>query len=190
MMEQQVSRLSLLCLVAMTLVAPRALAAQDVLELKSATHLRAEYLADLTTVHDKILSLAKDIPADKYGWRPTPGTRSVAEVLMHVAGEWYLIGPMSVGARPPADFGVPKDAMAKLEKVTAKADILAELDKSWAHTRATIESADPAALLGKYEPAKMSLARAVLRVAGDQHEHLGQLITYARSVGVTPVWSK
>jgi hypothetical protein len=44
--------------------------------------------------------------------------------------------------------------------------------------------------MGKYEPAKMSLARAALRVAGDQHEHLGQLIAYARSVGVKPAWSR
>lgn len=158
--------------------------------MKSATHLRSEYLADLTMVHDKIVALANAIPADKYAWRPVPGVRSVSEVLMHVAGEWYLIGPMSVGAKPPADFGVPREAMAKLEQLTAKDEVLAQLEKSWAHSRAAIESADPAALLGRYEPAKMSLARAALRVAGDQHEHLGQLITYARAVGVTPPWSK
>ena len=34
------------------------------------------------------------------------------------------------------------------------------------------------------------LMKAALWIAGDQHEHLGQLITYARSVGVVPPWSK
>ena len=158
--------------------------------LLTATHLRSEYLTALTSVHDNILALARAVPADKYEWRPAPGVRSIAEVLMHVAGEWDVIGPMSVGAKPHADFAVPRDAMAKLEKITAKADVLAELDKAWAHSRATVEAADPAILLGRYEPAKMSLARAALRVSGDLHEHLGQLIAYARSVGVTPPWSK
>lgn len=185
------SRFPVVCLVSAALMAaPHVVRAQDVLDVKSATHLRSEYLIDLTSVHDNILALANAIPSDKYSWRPAPGVRSIAEVLMHLAGEWYVIGPMSVGAKPHADIGVPKEAMAKLEKITAKAEVLAELDKAWAHTHKTIESADPATLLGKYEPAKMSLARAALRVAGDQHEHLGQLIAYARSVGVTPPWSK
>ena len=188
--EQYVSRFPLVCIIAFALAAPPAAAAQDLLDLKSATHLRSEYLIDMTSVHDNILALAHAIPADKYGWRPAPGVRSIAEALMHVAGEWYVIGPLSVGVRPPAGFAVPKDGMAKLEKITAKAEVLAELDKAWAHSRATIEGADSAMLLGRYEPARMSLARAALRVSGDLHEHLGQLIAYARSVGVTPPWSK
>ena len=32
--------------------------------------------------------------------------------------------------------------------------------------------------------------RVVLLVSGDQHEHLGQLIAFARSIGVKPPWSK
>jgi hypothetical protein len=30
----------------------------------------------------------------------------------------------------------------------------------------------------------------VLLMTGDLHEHLGQLVTYARSVGVVPPWSR
>jgi hypothetical protein len=80
--------------------------------------------------------------------------------------------------------------MSTLEKTTAKTDVLEQLNKSWAHCISVLSSIDPAKLMGKYEPAKMSLARAALRVAGDQHEHLGQLIAYARSVGVKPAWSR
>ena len=32
-----------------------------------------------------LVAMADAIPADKYGWRPAPGVRSVSEVLMHVA---------------------------------------------------------------------------------------------------------
>ena len=184
------SRLPVLCLISALLAVAPAARAQDVLDVKSATHLRGEYLIDMMSVHDNILALANAIPADKYAWRPAPGVRSIAEVLMHVAGEWYVIGPISVGAAPPAGFGVPREGMARLEKITGKAEVLAELDKAWTHARTAIEAADPASLVARYEPAKMSLARASLRVSGDLHEHLGQLIAYARSVGVTPPWSR
>ena len=163
----------------------------DSLDLRSAALLLAEYRADLTSVRGNIVDLAKAIPADKYAWRPAAGVRSVAEVLLHTAGEWYYICPISNGGKPPADFDPPREAMGKLERRTAdKAAVLAELDRAWAHCAATFDAADPARLRGRFEPAKMSLARAALRVAGDLHEHLGQLIAYARSVGVTPPWSK
>lgn len=163
---------------------------QDSLDIKSASLIESEYRIDLTTVHDKLMSLAKSIPADKYSWRPSAEVRSVSEVLMHVAGEWYYVCPISIAGKAPADFTPPRDAMAKLEKTTAKADVLQQLDKSWAYCVSVFDAADPARLTGKYEPAKMSLARAALRVAGDQHEHLGQLIAYARSLGVKPEWSR
>jgi uncharacterized damage-inducible protein DinB len=163
---------------------------QDSLDATSAALVYREYFIDLNAVHEKLMSLANSIPADKYTWRPSADVRSVSEVLMHVTGEWYLICPMSLGEKPPADFTPPRDAMAKLEKTTSKPDVLEQLNKSWAHCTSVFNAADPAHLTGKYEPAKMSLPRAALRVAGDQHEHLGQLIAYARSLGVKPAWSK
>lgn len=188
------SRLALACLisVAASLVPEHVARAQqpELLDLKSAILIQGEYLVDLTAVHDKLMSLANAIPADKYAFRPNPDVRSVSEVLMHVVGEWYYICPISIGGKPPADFTPPREAMSALEKTTAKADVLDQLNKSWAHCTSVFSSADASKLLGKYEPAKMSLARAALRVAGDQHEHLGQLIAYARSVGVKPEWSK
>src|SRR5688572_15660551 len=50
------------------------------------TGFRAEYLAELTVSEDHLLRLAEAIPADKYGWRPAPGVRSISEVFLHVAG--------------------------------------------------------------------------------------------------------
>lgn len=163
----------------------------DSLDARAAALVLAEYRADLTTVQRKLLDLADSIPADRYTWRPSAGVRSVSEVLMHVAGEWYSICPMSIGQQPAPEFRPPGPAMRKLEQSSsAKADVLDQLRKSWAHCDAAFAAAEPARLTGKYEPARMSLARAALRVAGDQHEHLGQLIAYARSVGVRPSWSR
>jgi hypothetical protein len=109
---------------------------------------------------------------------------------MHVATEWYYWVPGSIGGNPPADFGKESETAAKKEKITAKKDVIAELNKSWAHSKAQLSASDPAALTGKYKPWGVSLPRAAFGMSGDLHEHLGQLISYARSVGVKPPWSK
>lgn len=38
----------------------------------------------------QIVTLAEAIPAEKHGWRPVPGVRSVSEVLMHTASGNYF----------------------------------------------------------------------------------------------------
>jgi hypothetical protein len=72
---------------------------------KAAAAVRDEYMADLDTVHAKIMALVNAIPEGKYSWRPSAGVRSVSEVLMHVATEYSYYVPGSVGGKPPADFG-------------------------------------------------------------------------------------
>jgi len=152
--------------------------------------LERQYAGDLTALHDKVLALADAIPADKYSWRPANDVRTVAEVLMHIVGEWFYLCPVSVAGKPPEEFGAPAEAMRKLERIAIKAEVLSQLATSWAHCRAALEAVDPGKLIPDSLPARMGFPRVVLLVSGDQHEHLGQLIAYARSIGVKPPWSK
>jgi uncharacterized damage-inducible protein DinB len=169
---------------------PTSLSAQ--LDQKSAAEIRSQFLADLDSVHVKVMALAEVIPEGKYTWSPTPETRTVANALMHVATEWYVYVPMVMGGKAPADFGAPQEAIPKVEKLTAKAEVLDHLRKAWAHARLQVESADLSALL---EPRQMfgqttTLPQLALAMSGDLHEHLGQLVTYTRSIGLIPPWSK
>ena len=191
-LRRQLARLALpLVLVTTAAVVPAHRAnGQNVLDAKTAAVIRDEYMADLDTVHAKIMALANAIPEEKYSWRPAPGVRSVSEALMHVATEWYYYVPGSVGGKPPADFGAPRETMPKKEKITAKSDVIAELNRSWAYSKVQLSGADPSALTGTYKPWGTTLPRAAFGMSGDLHEHLGQLISYARSVGVKPPWSK
>ena len=177
--------------IAGALFAPaRAAVAQDVFDAKTAAHLRDSYVADLDSLHAKVMALANAIPAEKYSWRPVAGVRTISEAFMHIAGEWYFFTPRSVAGNAPADFGPPREKLPALERITAKADVIGELNKSWTHGRAELVAADPSKLTAKYKPFGVTLDQAMLAMTDDLHEHLGQLIVYARSVGVKPPWSK
>jgi len=152
--------------------------------------LESQYAGDLTALHDKVVALAEAIPADRYTWRPSDEVRTISQLLMHLAGEWYYLCPVSVGGKAPAEFSPPGEAMRTLEEITAKPDVLAQLGKSWAHCRSVLDRIDLKKLVPDSLPAKMGFPRVVLLVSGDQHEHLGQFVAYARSIGVTPPWSK
>src|SRR5262249_39851777 len=92
-----------------------------------------EFLIDLDSREDRLLSLAKAVPEEKYSWRPGEGVRSISEVYMHVAESNFEL-PKFAGVKPPADL--PKD----MEKITSKQEVLDWLQKSFAHVRKNVAS--------------------------------------------------
>jgi uncharacterized damage-inducible protein DinB len=162
----------------------------DAIDARAAARIKTHYLADIDSLHAKVLALANAIPAEKYAWRPNAGVRSIAEVFMHIASEFYFWGPKSIGGNPPADYGNPQQRNAALEKTTDKAAVLAELGKSWQHYKSQVTSADASKLTAKYAPWNVTIEEAAFAMTDDLHEHLGQLIAYARMNGVKPPWTK
>lgn len=148
---------------------------------------RAEILRQLGDAREKLFALAEAMPAEKYGWRPAEGVRSVGEVFLHVAGGNYFL-PTLWGTKPPEGIdmrGMEKDG-------GDKAKVLEALKKSFEHAEAAIKAV-PEAEMGK--AIKIfgrdgSVREAFLMDAMHAHEHLGQAIAYARSNGVTPPWSR
>jgi uncharacterized damage-inducible protein DinB len=145
---------------------------------------QGEILAWYDDAANKIVQLAEAIPAEKYSWRPSEGVRTVAEVVGHVAGGNYFLMGMT-GAQPPAN------APRNLEQMTAKADLIRALQQSIEFTRTAMRAmtaADldaPATIFGRNSTKRDACLLAMVHA----HEHLGQLIAYARSNGVTPPWS-
>lgn len=148
--------------------------------------MKAQSLVDLQNVQKKFVDLANALPADKLTWRPSPDSRSFAEVFLHVAGERYGILRM-MGAEPPASF----DRKTFEKSTTDRAQIIVELNKSWEFTQKTINgmtNAEFAKLLPKLGP-QANAGDVVYILVGDAHEHLGQAIAYARVNGVAPPWT-
>ncbi len=158
------------------------------------TDMRNAYLADMAKVEQKVVGLAEAFPAEKYAWRPGAGVRSVAEALMLIAAEHYLFMPQSVGSGPPADLnmGAGMEVNNNLEKVSAKADVIRHVKAAFAYQKSVLEKADAKIASGKVTA--FGRERTVYDLftifLADQHEHLGQLIAYARMNGIVPPWSQ
>ena len=157
--------------------------------------LTADLLRDVGQVEKKVMGLARAIPADKYGWRPAPGVRSIGEVLLHVAADNYLL-PASIGAAADSAAGIKgndfKAAQAYERRQLDREATIAELERSFAYLKKSL-TATQAARLGDQVPLfgqTFTLQQTWILTTTHLHEHLGQLIAYARSNGVVPPWSQ
>jgi uncharacterized damage-inducible protein DinB len=148
--------------------------------------MKGQALVDLDGVNKKFVSLADALPQDKFTWRPSEDSRSFAEVFLHVAGERYgILGLM--GAAPPAGY----DRKTFEKSTTDKAKIIEELNKSWEYTQKTIQgmaNSDFAKLLPKLGP-DANEGDVIYILVADAHEHLGQVIAYARVNNIVPPWT-
>lgn len=177
------------CLVAALAVAAAALPAVPALahgDGAAAPDLKATYLGWWDRAAGQIESLAGAVPADKYGWRPGEGVRSVSEVFMHVATANY-------GIASRAGVAVPEGIdLRNLESITDKPTVLATLGRSLAHARSAVEAmkaeelGEEVDLFGN----QATKADVALLLLGHLQEHLGQSIAYARMNGVVPPWSQ
>jgi len=174
--------------------APLTLRAQDgaVPNREAALEVRKQFMADLDTLQSKFLALANAFPADKYSWRPTKGVRSVGEVFMHVASEYYVYAPMAYGATRSPVIPRGQDSFKKFESASTKEDVLKHLKEGFAYAKQQIDGLDAAQLTGsrKLFGGDHTIVETSFAMTDDLHEHLGQLIAYARMNGVTPPWSK
>ena len=147
--------------------------------------LKADLLASMDDAAKKLVDLAQAMPADKYGWRPAPGVRSISEVYMHTAGGNFLI-PTFIGVKAPE--GIDRSMETK---VTDKAQVIDMLKKSIAHVHAAVEGTPDADMdqMVKFFGRDMDKRRVFMLIGNHIHEHLGQSIAYARMNGITPPWS-
>ncbi len=151
---------------------------------KAPSGYQAETIGQIDAAGKKLIQLAEAMPDETLAWRPSEKVRSSSEVYMHVAQANYFILGIA-GIKPPGDL--PEN----MEKITAKADVIAHLKRSFEYTNghiAKIPDEDlekPVKLFGR----DSTVRGVLLLLAVHSHEHLGQLIAYARTNNVTPPWS-
>jgi uncharacterized damage-inducible protein DinB len=152
-------------------------------------------LRDVASVEEKLLGLAEAIPEAKHAWRPAEGVRSTSEVLVHVAADnWFL--PTAAGVAAPEETGIRAGEYPTVQAYEArsmsKSEAVQVVRDSFAHLRAAMEAADDAFLSGTLNlfGSEMTGLDLWVLTTTHLHEHLGQLIAYARSNDVAPPWSR
>jgi len=150
--------------------------------------IRSEVIKELNEAEEKITALANEIPQAKYTWMPEKGVRTVSEVILHVAAANYFILSFA-GIKSPEEMKMDSDYD---KKTTDKKEILDFVKTAYAFTRDKIMSLKDKDLekMVDFFGTKLSTRHLLVKMAGHSHEHLGQLIAYARMNGITPPWSK
>lgn len=145
------------------------------------------WVGELDHASRQLLQLAEAIPAEKYSWRPAPGVRSVSEVFMHLAiANHFLLS--QTGAAPSIDL---KSLGQEPEKSkTAKDEVIAFLRSSFEPLKTNYATADKQKKVMLFGKKEVTVDGVFARILVHNHEHMGQMIAYARMNGVVPPWSK
>lgn len=155
---------------------------------------RGDIMRDLEMNQEKLASLA-DALRDHWDWRPAEDVRSVGEVVGHVAAANMML-PMFFGHHAPEAYrGADQAAtMQNLQALEGESDPDAAMEvlrHSFTHAAHGIgmtpaeRMSEAVTIFGN----EMTVGFAMFMTAAHVHEHLGQLIAYARMNGVVPPWS-
>ena len=146
---------------------------------------------DIDGLWKKFMALAKAVPADRLSWRPMEGTRSFREVFAHIAAEGNtetaMFGrPLPAGSL--ADFDAEE---ARLKKLPDD-QLIAVMDRAMQSLSATLGGLSRAKIntpITYYGQSTLPRVAATYTL-NDLHEHLGQLVAYARANTIVPPWTK
>lgn len=146
-----------------------------------------EAIGNLDFTKGRIAQLADAMPDDKFEWSPSDGVRSFSAIVGHAVAANYFFG-MKLGGTIPE--GV--NPMTIEKELTTKAELKEALDKSHAFLTGVIGNLKKEDMGNKIEmpfPGDFTTMSIVNVALGHSHEHMGQMIAYARMNGVTPPWS-
>src|SRR5262245_22643481 len=147
------------------------------------------------TVRRNTILIAEDIPAEKYGYRPTPDSRSVAETLIHIALLWKATQKMHGGEQRLAtlegvDFGrLIGDSRGEERRSHGKEEILDLLRTSGEEVCQWLAALPESVLAEEVRmPGGTSKLRFEVLLGAKEHEmhHRAQLTVLERLVGIVP----
>jgi uncharacterized damage-inducible protein DinB len=158
----------------------------------------AKELADsFRTVRKNTIAIAKDIPEEKYSFRPAPDTRSVGETLIHIANghmfQFQIHRDEKRTTLEGVDFPSIQARRLAAEKIPmTKQEILMLLEKNGDEFAKFLEGLDDNFLAERVQsapgmaPASKSRIEFLMGVKEHEMHHRGQLMTMERILGVVP----
>ncbi len=128
-----------------------------------------------------ITAAAQEMPADKYGYKPTPQQMSFGQLISHVAESNNIL------CAHLSDQPVPTER--PVAATESKDALVAAAEKSFAYCKDALTKVDPAKLGDEvpfFGQRKASRALVLLAVTGDLFDHYSALAIYLRLNGLLP----
>jgi hypothetical protein len=165
---------------------------------------RREFLDELHIAEAQLLALGEAVPAENYDWGPAEKTRCFSAVLVHIAvGNLGLLD--RVGVCEPEVMrlygAIEGEGIARLvavvrknlsleSSITEKTEVLDLLRGSFEAVRHSFAAATREQLEEKqnFFGPPSTVRRVYMRMLAHSHEHMGQAIAYARTMGVRVPW--
>jgi uncharacterized damage-inducible protein DinB len=163
---------------------------------------RGEFLGELDIATNQIVAMAEAVPPADYSWRPSPKTRSISEVFVHVAAGGFMLMDI-IGVPAPTDlYGrVPAHGQERFVGLIRRNDeleaTLLEKDPVVATLRRSLQTVKdsfthasdtelnrPQFFFGE----NTTVRRVYMRLLSHTHEHMGQMIAYLRFSGLPLPW--
>jgi uncharacterized damage-inducible protein DinB len=156
-----------------------------------------EIAAAFRTVRNNTIKIAEEIPEDQYGFSPAPGTRTIAQTLIHISNlhkfQKALHGDMKLATLEGFDFMAFLGPLIADEQTPyTKAQIVEKLKTSEKEYATWIEGLSET-MLGEAltmppggNPPSRTRFDMIISVKEHEMHHRGQLMTTQRLIGMVP----
>jgi hypothetical protein len=128
-----------------------------------------------------LVAAAEAMPAEKYGFKPTPAQMSVGEIVVHLAGgNDYLCSTIG---------GVPAPKRSEVTRGASKETLVGRLRETFQFCEVTLAKVNDSDLGTKvpfFGNREVSRAQAMFAAVEDWGDHYSQLAIYLRLNGLLP----
>ena len=155
-----------------------------------------ELAESFRTVRKNTITIAQDIPEEQYGFRPAPNTRTVGELLAHIAlshnVQYQIHGQERRTSLAGFDFPAAMQRMTAEEKVPRSKDqTIALLHSTGDQFAGWLDGLTESFLGERVEarpgvPISKSRFEMILSVKEHEMHHRGQLMLIERILGIVP----
>jgi uncharacterized damage-inducible protein DinB len=153
--------------------------------------------ASFRTVRKNTITIAQDLPEEKYSWRATPNTRTVGELLAHIALLYSFQHQVHALERRSSlvgfDFPSLMQRLGLEEKVQRSKNQTIEMLRSsgekwagWLEGLTDSFLAEPVEMPAGATPTSKTRFEMILSVKEHEMHHRGQLMLMERMVGIVP----
>lgn len=153
--------------------------------------------ASFRTVRKNTVTIAEDIPEDQYGYRPTPDSKTVSEILTHIAlGSRFQEQVVLIDKRTTMVgfdyFPFRERVTAEMNQPRTKAEIVTLLQTEGEKYASAVEGLTDEFIGGSIAmppggvPPSRSRFDMLLSVKEHEMHHRAQLMLIQRLLGITP----